>query len=137
MSNAKLIIASQFTLDVKSLASYLLECVAEDWVDNNPTVMLPVNYERDSVADCIRSVIYMFNLVGIEYHALWQDYSGPCVIRHNFFGKYNSLAGQNRYINMANEATHAIIIWDGTDRDLEVLMTQMRHQGKKLKVILK
>jgi len=133
---SNLIIASQFNLNPTSLTNKLLSLVEEGWIDDSPSILLPVNRVRDITANTIAKVAVNFNLTIHEYHALWQCYDEPCQIRYNGFGKYNALAGNTRNLLMANDCTHALIIWNGEDRDLNELIRILKINGKHLQVEL-
>jgi len=133
---SNLIIASQFNLNYEALRNVLVTLVNKEWIDANPVISLPVSKIKDVTADTIAKVCASFNLQINEYHALWQDYSEPCAIRYNGFGRYNSLAGHNRNMLMANDATHALVIWNGEDRDLKELIRVLKFNGKQVHVVL-
>lgn len=50
-----------------------------------------------------------------KFYAKWDDFTAtPCFIKARYDGvKYNSWAGHNRNKEMAEYATHLILIWDG------------------------
>lgn len=71
----------------------------------------------------------------IKYHpfpADWDDLSHPdAVIKTTKFGKkYDALAGHRRNQQMANEATHLLLIWNGKSKGSADMKKRMQKLNK-------
>ena len=65
-----------------------------------------------------------------SFPALWDDFSQPCHIKTNKYGKkYNSLAGFNRNQQMAEYGDALICIHNGSNGS-EDMMKKMKELGK-------
>ncbi len=40
----------------------------------------------------------------------------PCVVKYNYYGGYNALAGRNRNAEMRKDADFVIAFWDGKSK---------------------
>jgi hypothetical protein len=66
-----------------------------------------------------------------RFPAQWDDLTVKnCVVKVNNFGKqYNALAGHNRNKEMAEYATHLILIWDGKSTGSANMLKQAKEKG--------
>lgn len=75
---------------------------------------------------------------GIEfrpYPARWKDFSAPCKIKQNSYGKYNSLAGVRRNMAMAHAADLVVAFWNGKSRGTKQMIEYSRKIGVEVTVI--
>lgn len=57
----------------------------------------------------------------------WNDFSEPCVIKENAYGKYNALAGHNRNEVMAKKADALIAFNKGTSGTKDMISRAKKH----------
>lgn len=61
------------------------------------------------------------------FEADWKDFSEPCVIKENAYGKYNALAGHNRNQKMAELADALIAFNKGTSGTNDMVSRAKKH----------
>lgn len=86
-------------------------------------------------ADLMARVI--FKSAGFIVHerpADWQDMSEPCIVVHNYFGKYNKLAGMKRNHAMGDEADILIAFWNKKSKGTKDMIDYMNSLKKTVHI---
>lgn len=69
------------------------------------------------------------------YKANWHDFTPPCKIKINKYGKYNSLAGFNRNKKIVMFSDVIIAFWNGKSKGTENTILTADDLGKKYIII--
>jgi len=118
--------------DIEYIREALIKLVNDGFMNSHPVFISGDARGPDKIAI---ELAKEWNLVCEIYPAMWQDYSEPCKIRTNQYGKYNSLAGMKRNKQMANVATHLIAFWDGISSGTSDMIQEMMNQNKKVMIV--
>jgi len=69
------------------------------------------------------------------FKADWQDFSEPCVIKVNNFGKYNALAGHKRNEKVVSDVDVVIAFWDGKSSGTKDAIKKAESKGITVTIV--
>lgn len=69
------------------------------------------------------------------FKADWQDFSEPCVVKVNNFGKYNALAGHKRNEKVVSDVDVVIAFWDGKSAGTKDAIKKAESKGITVTVV--
>lgn len=100
-------------------------------IGNNPELVCGMAKGADLMA---KEIFDTRSLTVHKRPADWQDMSEPCIVGHNYFGKYNKLAGMKRNHAMGNEADILIAFWNKKSKGTKDMIDYMNSLKKPVHV---
>lgn len=122
--------------DYQELESALIDWVEDDYSGivkpNEMIIISGTSFGADMVGE---EIAYNYGLVVEQYPADWKNLNAPnAIVMENRNGLYNSKAGIDRNLLMADSATHLLAAWNGKSHGTKHMIDTAYSKGLKVRV---